>query len=60
MKHVVKIVSRLRESGQAMTEYIIIVTLVAVMVLAAVKLFGTSIKAGFQRATTAVTSMGVR
>ncbi len=43
-----------KQKGQGMSEYIIIVTLVAVLVLGAVRVFGTSIKAGFQRAATAV------
>jgi Flp pilus assembly pilin Flp len=37
--------------GQGMTEYILIIALVAVLVLGSVKLFGGKIKAGFNKAS---------
>lgn len=39
------------ESGQGMTEYILIIALVAVIVIVAVKLFGKQIKALFESST---------
>lgn len=47
---------RKKQSGQGMTEYILIVALIAVAVIAAVKIFGGSVKTGFGNATTAVTA----
>ena len=42
--------------GQGMVEYILIVGLIALFVFAAVKLLGTSITAGFTKASTQVTT----
>lgn len=39
------------ESGQGMTEYILIVVLIAVAAIAVVKLFGNKIKELFQKST---------
>ncbi|HTA76423.1 MAG TPA: hypothetical protein VK791_04635 [bacterium] len=44
-----------KQSGQGMTEYILIVALIAVAVIAAVKIFGTSVSAGFNSAAAQVT-----
>jgi Flp pilus assembly pilin Flp len=44
------------QTGQGMTEYILIVALIAVAVIVAVKLFGTSVKTGFDSATTQIIS----
>jgi Flp pilus assembly pilin Flp len=44
-----------KQSGQGMTEYILIVALIAVAVIAAVKIFGTSVSTGFTSATAQVT-----
>jgi Flp pilus assembly pilin Flp len=45
---------RTKQSGQGMTEYILIVALIAVAVIAAVKIFGTSVSTGFTNATAQV------
>ena len=42
------------ERGQGMTEYIILVALIAVAAIAAVKFFGSKTKDGFQEAGNAV------
>ena len=47
---------RKNQSGQGLTEYILIVALIAVAVIAAVKLFGGSVKTGFGSATTQITN----
>lgn len=47
---------RKKQSGQGMTEYILIVALIAVAVIAAVKIFGGSVSAGFGNATSQVIS----
>jgi Flp pilus assembly pilin Flp len=39
-----------KQSGQGMTEYILIVALIAVAVIAAVKIFGANVTAGFKNA----------
>jgi len=39
-----------KQSGQGMTEYILIVALIAVAVIAAVKIFGSNVSSGFQNA----------
>jgi type IV pilus assembly protein PilA len=39
-----------KQSGQGMTEYILIVALIAVAVIAAVKIFGSNVSAGFNNA----------
>jgi Flp pilus assembly pilin Flp len=41
---------RKKQSGQGMTEYILIVALIAVAVIVAVKLFGTNVTNGFNNA----------
>ena len=41
---------RLSQSGQGMTEYILIVALIAIAVIGAVKFFGGNVKSGFQNA----------
>jgi Flp pilus assembly pilin Flp len=38
------------QSGQGMTEYILIVALIAIAVIGAVKFFGGTVKSGFQNA----------
>ena len=43
-----------KQSGQGMTEYILIVALIAVAVIAAVRIFGGSLTAGFGSATAQV------
>jgi pilus assembly protein Flp/PilA len=45
--------------GQGMTEYILIVALIAVAVIVAVKLFSGSVTAGFASATKQVTTNAV-
>jgi Flp pilus assembly pilin Flp len=40
-----------KQSGQGMTEYILIVALIAVAVIGAVRIFGTSVSTGFSNAT---------
>jgi Flp pilus assembly pilin Flp len=45
---------KLDERGQGMTEYIILVALIAVAAIAAVKYFGSKTKEGFQNAAEAV------
>ncbi len=47
---------KMNQKGQGMTEYILIVALIAVAVIAAVKIFGHSVQAGFGSASTAVGS----
>ena len=42
------------QRGQGMTEYIILVALIAIICIAAVKYFGNSTKAGFQEASSQV------
>jgi Flp pilus assembly pilin Flp len=44
------------QSGQGMTEYILIVALIAVAVIAAVKLFGTNVSNGFNNAAGQISS----
>lgn len=41
---------KLNQKGQGMTEYILIVALIAVAVIASVKLFGTKVDKGFNNA----------
>ncbi|HJT23062.1 MAG TPA: Flp family type IVb pilin [bacterium] len=41
---------KLNQKGQGMTEYILIVALIAVAVIGVVKFFGTSVKTGFHDA----------
>lgn len=41
---------RLHTAGQAMTEYLLLVALIALVVIAGVKFFGKSTKQGFQDA----------
>ena len=38
------------KKGQGMTEYILIIALIAILVLGAVKLFGGKVKDGFNKA----------
>lgn len=45
---------KLNQKGQGMTEYILIVALIAVAVIAAVKIFGHTVQSGFNSASTAV------
>ena len=45
---------KLDERGQGMTEYIILVALIAVAAIAAVKYFGSKTKEGFENAADAV------
>jgi Flp pilus assembly pilin Flp len=45
---------RLNQSGQGMTEYILIVALIAVAVIGVVKFFGSQTKKGFNEAGKAV------
>ena len=45
---------RLNQKGQGMTEYILIVALIAVAVIGAVKYFGSKTKDGFSKAGDAV------
>jgi type IV pilus assembly protein PilA len=53
--------SRARERGQGLTEYALIVVLVAVAALVALKLFGRQIKGLFTSATTEIaTTTGTR
>ncbi|MCE5299528.1 MAG: Flp family type IVb pilin [Spirochaetia bacterium] len=40
-----------RKKGQGMTEYILIIALVAILVLGAVKIFGGKVKGGFDKAS---------
>jgi type IV pilus assembly protein PilA len=40
-----------KQSGQGMTEYILIVALIAVAVIAAVRIFGSSVSTGFSNAS---------
>jgi Flp pilus assembly pilin Flp len=47
---------RKNPSGQGMTEYILIVALIAVAVIAAVKLFGTNVTNGFNSAANQISS----
>jgi len=47
---------RLNPSGQGMTEYILIIALIAVFVIGGVKLFGKKTKKGFEDAAGAVGS----
>jgi Flp pilus assembly pilin Flp len=42
------------KKGQGMTEYILIIALIAIVVLASVRLFGDKIKTGFKNASTSV------
>jgi Flp pilus assembly pilin Flp len=42
------------KKGQGMTEYILIIALIAVMVIGAVKLFGKQVKKGFADSTSKV------
>ena len=44
------------ESGQGMTEYILIVALIAVAAIAAVKLFGKQVTALFTSSTKSITN----
>ncbi|MHB9155420.1 MAG: Flp family type IVb pilin [Endomicrobiales bacterium] len=44
------------ESGQGMVEYVLIVALIAVIVIAGVKLFGKQIQALFSDSTTKISS----
>ncbi len=44
----------LSERGQGMTEYILIVALIAVFVIGAVKLFGKKTESGFKGAANAI------
>jgi len=45
---------KLNQKGQGMTEYILIVALIAVAVIAAVKMFGGKVNSGFQNASNQV------
>jgi Flp pilus assembly pilin Flp len=47
---------RKKQSGQGMTEYILIVALIAVAVIVAVKLFGTNVTNGFNNAAGQISS----
>lgn len=40
--------------GQGMTEYILIVALIAIVVIAGVKLFGNKVNSGFQKAANTI------
>ena len=46
---------KLNQKGQGMTEYILIVALIAVAVIGVVKFFGSSVKSGFNDAGKKVT-----
>jgi pilus assembly protein Flp/PilA len=45
---------KLNQKGQGMTEYILIVALIAVAVIGAVRIFGGNVKTGFSNAGNAV------
>lgn len=45
---------KLSQRGQGMTEYILIVALIAVVAIAAVKMFGKNVKSGFENASNQV------
>jgi pilus assembly protein Flp/PilA len=45
---------KLNQKGQGMTEYILIVALIAVAVIASVKMFGGKVNQGFTNAATQV------
>lgn len=45
---------KLNQKGQGMTEYILIIALIAIAVIAAVKMFGHKVNEGFSGAATAV------
>jgi Flp pilus assembly pilin Flp len=47
---------KLNQKGQGMTEYILIVALIAVAVIGVVKFFGSSVKKGFNDAGNKVNS----
>jgi Flp pilus assembly pilin Flp len=53
---------KLSQKGQGMTEYILIVALIAVVAIAAVKMFGKNVKNGFENASNqvggAITNIG--
>ena len=39
------------KKGQGMTEYILILALIAILVLGSVRMFGSKVKAGFNKAS---------
>ncbi len=47
---------RNKQTGQGMTEYILIVALIAVAVIVAVKLFGTNVTSGFNNAASQISN----
>ena len=57
MKLIRKLSAR-RRRGQGMTEYIIIVGLIAIVLIAAVKQFSAALTTTYGQATTGVTSVG--
>jgi Flp pilus assembly pilin Flp len=48
--------SKKNQLGQGMTEYILIVALIAVAVIAAVKLFGSNVTSGFNSAANQIST----
>ncbi|MFP4466435.1 MAG: Flp family type IVb pilin [Candidatus Goldiibacteriota bacterium] len=40
-----------KKKGQGMTEYILIIALIAIVVIAGVRLFGSKVNDGFQKAS---------
>jgi Flp pilus assembly pilin Flp len=48
--------SKKNQTGQGMTEYILIVALIAVAVIAAVKLFGSNVTSGFNSAANQIST----
>lgn len=49
MKHVLK-----KRKGQGMTEYILIIALIAIVVIAGVRLFGSKVDKGFKDAASKI------
>jgi len=47
---------KINQSGQGMTEYILIIALIAIAVIAAVRIFGGSVSSGFQSAANQINS----
>jgi len=43
-----------KKRGQGMTEYILIIALIAIVVIVGVRMFGTKVNEGFQRAASQI------